>query len=131
MERLYLEGNERLPRVILDKQSEIFEISGISNDKDINRYYEPVFNWIDRYIKEPLQKTTVNFNIKYYSPESSFLLFKIMQKLQYLRDYGNEVSGKWHYDEDDESIFETGRDLQDIFIMDIDLIKRPSEYSYS
>jgi hypothetical protein len=124
MERLYLEGNDLLPKIVLDKQLDFFEISGISSHRDVSLYFEKVLKWFDNYLREPLKKTTVHFNIEYYNPESSFLIFKIMQKLQYLKDYGNDVHVRWYYDKDNDSILETGKDLKEIFVLDIDLVQR-------
>jgi len=124
MENLYLEGNQHLPRVTFDKNIQLFEISGVSNESNAEDYYKPVFEWLDLYIKDPLQFTIFQFKIQYYNSESSYIFFKIMQKIQHIKDLGYKVNIKWYYEDDDESILEAGMDLKDIFIMDFDLIKK-------
>ncbi len=123
MNSIYLDGNKRLPMVILDKGIEKFEISGISNHSDASEYFEPVIKWIDEYTHNPLKKTIFEFKMDYYDSVSSLMIFKIMQKLQNLKDSGKDVLVKWFYADNDESMIETGYDFKDIFIFDIDLVK--------
>lgn len=123
MDSIYLDGSKRLPSVILDKKIEKFEISGISNHSEAGEYYRPILEWIDKYTQDPLKKTIFEFKMNYYDSVSSLMIFKVMQKLQYLKDYGNDVLVKWFYEENDESIIETGIDFKDIFLIDIDLVK--------
>ena len=124
MDRIFLEGTNRLPKIILDKQVENFEISGNSNHRNVNDYFLPVFEWIDNYTKDPLEKTVFKFKMNYYDSVSSLLIFRIFQKLQLLKDIGNQVHVKWFYRENDDNIFDVGVDFKEIFLLDIDLIKQ-------
>lgn len=123
MDSIYLKGSKRLPSVILDKKIKKFQISGVSNHCDACDYYRPILEWIDEYTHDPLIKTIFEFKMNYYDSVSSLMIFKVMQKLQNLNDSGKDVLVKWFYDDNDESMIETGYDFKDIFVFDIDLVK--------
>ena len=42
METIKIQGTEDTPKVILDKESELMEISGRSLPEDVASFYEPV-----------------------------------------------------------------------------------------
>ena len=48
MEALIIKEDEGTPKIILDKDKNIFEISGNSLPEDIIAFYSPVFSWIKK-----------------------------------------------------------------------------------
>ena len=53
MELLKIESSEDNPRIVLDRESNILEISGRSLPEDVNTFYEPMMSWIEEYAKDP------------------------------------------------------------------------------
>ena len=56
MEILKIESTEDNPRIVLDRESNILEISGRSLPEDVKTFYEPMMSWIEL---SPVIKTLV------------------------------------------------------------------------
>jgi hypothetical protein len=114
MEVIKIKGTDDTPSIVLDKDSEIFEISGRSLPEDVSTFYEPILNWLDEYAENPNSKTVFSFKLVYFNTASSKLLLDILMKLEDLYENGNDVLIKWYYPEDDEDMQEAGEEYADI-----------------
>lgn len=114
METIKIQGTEDTPKVILDKDNEIMEISGRSLPEDVASFYDPILNWLDEYAEAPNGKTVFNFKLVYFNTASSKLLLDILMKLEEIHEADNDVLIKWHYPEDDEDMEEAGEEYADI-----------------
>ena len=114
METIKIQGTEDTPKVILDKDAEIMEISGRSLPEDVASFYDPILNWLDEYAGSPNDKTVFNFKLVYFNTASSKLLLDILMKLEEIHEGGADVLIKWHYPEDDEDMEEAGEEYADI-----------------
>lgn len=114
METIKIQGTEDTPKVILDKDADLMEISGRSLPEDVASFYEPILTWLDEYAESPNKKTIFNFKLVYFNTASSKLLLDILMKLEEIHEQGNDVLIKWHYPEDDEDMEEAGEEYSDI-----------------
>jgi len=114
METIKIQGTEDTPKVTLDKEKEIMEISGRSLPEDVASFYEPILSWLDEYAQSPNKKTVFNFKLVYFNTASSKLLLDILMKLEEIHEAGHDVLIRWHYPEDDEDMEEAGEEYSDI-----------------
>lgn len=114
MENIKIQGTEDTPKVILDKENDIMEVSGRSLPEDVASFYDPVLNWLDEYAQGPNPKTVFNFKLVYFNTASSKLLLDILMKLEEIHEAGNDVLIRWHFPEDDEDMEEAGEEYADI-----------------
>jgi len=114
MEVIKIKGTDDTPSVILDKENEIFEISGRSLPEDVTSFYEPILNWLDEYAENANAKTVFSFKLVYFNTASSKLLLDILMKLEEMYENGNDILIKWYYPEDDEDMEEAGEEYADI-----------------
>ncbi|MBN2812736.1 MAG: DUF1987 domain-containing protein [Bacteroidales bacterium] len=114
METIKIQGTEDTPKIMLDKENEIFEISGRSLPEDVSSFYEPVLNWLNEYAENPNSKTVFNFKLTYFNTASSKLLLDILMKLEEMHEKGQDILIRWHYPEDDEDMSEAGEEYSDI-----------------
>ncbi len=110
MERIEIEPTMETPKVLLDKDNSIIEFSGNSLPEDVNSFFVPVLEWIDKYIESPNEKTEVNMRFDYYNTSSSKMILRILEKFRELHKKGYSVVINWHYMEDDEDMIEAGED---------------------
>ena len=47
MEKIFIEATTNTPKVVLDPDKMIFEISGESRPKDASKFYIPILQWLD------------------------------------------------------------------------------------
>ncbi len=104
----FYEGNEDLPRVELNKDKGIFEISGKSLPEDVNEFYTPVIQWFETYKKNPNEETYLDLKFEYLNSGSYRMVFMVIQQLEDLMNEGHKVGARWHYDPDDEDLREEG-----------------------
>ena len=114
METIKIQGTEDTPKIILDAENEVMEISGRSLPEDVSSFYEPVINWLNEYAEKPNKKTILNFKLTYFNTASSKLLLDILMKLEEMHEKGHDVLVRWHYPEDDEDMEEAGEEYADI-----------------
>ncbi len=114
METIKIQGTEDTPKIILDAENDIMEISGRSLPEDVAVFYEPVLNWLKEYGENPNERTIFHFRLTYFNTASSKLLLDILMILEELKEKGNDVLIKWHYPEEDEDMEEAGDEYADI-----------------
>jgi hypothetical protein len=114
METIKIQGTEDTPKIMLDAENDLLEISGRSLPEDVSSFYEPVLNWLNEYAENPSKKTVFNFKLTYFNTASSKLLLDILMKLEEMHEKGHDVLIRWHYPEDDEDMAEAGEEYADI-----------------
>ena len=114
MSVIKIQGTDDTPTVTLDKENNIFEISGRSLPEDVVVFYKPILDWLDEYKNDPLDKTVFNFKLEYFNTASSKLLLDVLLRLEDINNEGHEVLVKWHYPDDDEDMEEAGEEYSDI-----------------
>ncbi len=114
MEVINIQGTDDTPNVILDKDSNKFEISGRSLPEDVNMFYQPIMDWIDIYAEDPNGETNFNFKLEYFNTASSKIILDILLKFEEIAENGNNVKIIWHYHEEEEDMLEAGEEYADI-----------------
>ena len=122
MNALSYEPEGLLPGIILDKESEKFQIFGKSCPFNGFEFFEPIFEWLDEYIKNPLKNTVLDLNLSYFNTVSAKFLLRIMNKLDTLSDFGHNVKIRWYYEEGDDDMLEEGEEFESILNADFELI---------
>ncbi|GAA4838400.1 DUF1987 domain-containing protein [Algivirga pacifica] len=116
MNVLKLEGTEDTPKIVLDKDNGVFEISGRSLPEDSAEFFSPVLSWLDGYKDEANTETVFNFKLEYFNTASSKLILDILSKLENVD--GTKVV--WYYHEDDEDMEEAGEEFSELVEVDFE-----------
>jgi hypothetical protein len=114
MEKIIIKGTDDTPAVILDADSNKFELSGRSLPEDVSAFYAPILSWIDNYASSPNVKTIFDFKLSYFNTASSKIILDIMLKLEEMHQDGKEVLINWYYPSDDEDMLEAGEEYSEI-----------------
>ena len=110
MEVINQEGTEDTPKIILDRNNGIFEISGRSLPEDSAEFYQPILDWLDEYSSNPNPDTNFIFKLEYFNTASSKLILDILSKLEEIAN----TSVSWYYHEDDEDMEEAGTEFSEL-----------------
>ena len=112
MERYILEGSLTTPHVLLDPDNGIIELKGKSIPENSFEFYEPLYNWMREYSKNPKEETKVELAMEYFNTSSSKEFMKFFRELEVIHKSGStKVSVRWFYEEDDEEMMEMGESL--------------------
>ena len=114
MDIIKIQGTDDTPTVILDVESEIFQLSGRSLPEDVGAFYDPILDWLEDFSESSHSKMTFGFKLEYFNTASSKLLLDILLKLEDMFENGKEIMVKWYYPEDDEDMEEAGEEYADI-----------------
>jgi hypothetical protein len=109
MEILNIEGSDDTPKVRLDKNANIFEISGRSLPEDSVSFYNPVMDWIKAYGKAPNPSTEFAFKLDYFNTSSSKMILDLLKLLNEIKG----VSILWYCLKDDEEVREAGEEFSE------------------
>ena len=122
MKAYNVEATDFSPRVNLDPENNIFEISGISRPENANDFYEPIVQWLNIYIQNPNEVTRVKFNFDYFNTSSLKYFLMILSKFREITDSNAKLEIIWYYDKVDESMFEAGKSLEELSELEFDFI---------
>jgi SiaC family regulatory phosphoprotein len=110
MEIISLEGTEDTPKILLNKENGILEISGRSLPEDSAEYYQPILDWIEEYATSPNEKTEFVFKLEYFNTASSKLILDVLSSLEDIPG----MSIMWYFHEDDEDMQEAGEEFSEL-----------------
>jgi len=122
MEILKIESTEDNPQIVLDRESDILEISGRSLPEDVNTFYEPMMSWIEDYAKDPLDTTVFNFKLTYFNTASSKIILDILTQFEEMIEEGHQVMVRWHYPEEDEDMMEAGEEYSEMVDVPFEMV---------
>ncbi len=122
MESLNLDPSGYTPGIRFSPAQGKFEITGISLPENVIDFYGPVLEWMDRYESEYIAEAVMEgrseldliFRLEYYNSGTIRYLISILNKAKRFNDRGMVVSVYWYYDEDDEHLLESGREMADL-----------------
>lgn len=117
------EGTSDLPSITLDKRTGTFEIAGTSFPEDAGEFYRPVIEWIDEFRNNPNDELCLRFKLTYYNTSSSKIIHSIFEKFEDLYDKGYAITIEWHYEADDEDMYEAGLGYKDRISIPFELIE--------
>ncbi len=123
MEKLIIESTLNSPRVVLDPAEQKFEFSGESRPENVRNFYLPILEWLEQFATSPSGPFTFTFNFEYFNSTSAKYILDIFKVLHTIHDSGNEVGVKWHYEADDEDMYEVGMEMSRMSGIDFEYVK--------
>lgn len=122
MEALVLEATNLTPEIKFDAEQGLFELKGRSIPENSLEFYQPLYEWLDNYLKNPNDKTVVTVQFDYFNTSSSKCILDILKRIDRLEDMDKDVLIKWYYDENDEDMMEAGEDYSDLLEAPFELL---------
>jgi hypothetical protein len=111
---LHKKETERTPEVQFNAASGELKIEGTSIPEDTLSFYEPIFEWLDNYLKNPAASTILTINLKFFNTSSSKCLFTIFGKMEALHYSGKNAKIIWCYKLEDTDMYESGQDFKNL-----------------
>ncbi len=111
LEPINLKKTHNNPKVVLDKQNNYFEISGRSIQENVFEFYDPIYNWLIKYSKNPNKKTKFILDFDYINSASTKQLIKILIALEKISQSDDDIIVIWKYEKDDELMEEKGDEI--------------------
>jgi hypothetical protein len=122
MDNYYLKSTPKTPYINFNSETGFFEISGRSIPENSIEFYKPLITWLENYINDPQERTTVTVKLEYFNTSSSKCLVEVFRKLEKIEKGKHRVKILWFYEEEDEDMMESGEDFKEIIKLPIDLL---------
>jgi len=122
MEALTREATSDTPKIHLDAENNIFEISKMSLPEDAIEFFEPIIRWLDEYKQDPKEQTTFVFKLEYFNTASSKQIIQILLLLQDIAKK-SKVLVKWYYKDIDEDMQAIGEEYSQVIEVDFELVE--------
>lgn len=109
---LKIEPTSKTPLISCHQSSGVLTIEGRSIPENSADFFQPVYDWIDEYLKTPAPHTVFHVKLEYFNTSSSKCVLNILKKLEGLQlQNKSNVEIHWYYEEDDEDMQEAGQDF--------------------
>lgn len=119
MDPLIIDETDQTPRVVLNGSDGIFRFSGKSYPENVNVFYEPVFEYFEKYELTPSPRTTIDFNWLYYNTATSKTIVKILLECKKI---SSSLTVNWHCHEDFDLMIEKGNELAEVLNIKFNII---------
>ena len=123
IKQMHIDRTATSPEIELDLEQGTIDFIGRSLPANSELFYDRVYRWLDEYLKQPKEQTTVNMRLDYLDTSSSKHFYNIFDRLSAVKDHGKLVRVNWHYETGDEEMAETGKDYQSLFRIDFNFIE--------
>lgn len=122
MEVLKVIATNVTPGIDFNPTTGILELKGRSIPENSLEFYHPVYEWIDKYMQSPNEKTVVHLRFDYFNTSSSKCILDILKRIDRINSEGNDVFIKWYHDSNDEDMMEAGEDYSDLLDAPFEII---------
>jgi hypothetical protein len=123
LDKLHILPTAKTPEIILNPEG-VIKIKGrgltVNKTDDSSR----IINWIEAYIRKPVDITFVIIDFEYLNSFSTTILVSMLSKLLQLCQQSKKLAIQWYYDEDDEDILERGQYISSTINIPIEFIMK-------
>jgi len=113
MDNLYIAATATSPEVDFRFDQHLLSLTGESYPENAAAFYTPILQQLHAYLATCEGATiTTNVALAYFNSSSTKMLFSIFEALDRSVQSGNRVLMNWYHDEEDDTIFEFGEELQ-------------------
>ncbi|MCP4113483.1 MAG: DUF1987 domain-containing protein [Desulfobacteraceae bacterium] len=115
MENLIIKETKYTPLIMFDSEKHTLEINGGSYPENTSDFYNPVFEWLEKYLSQLPDNQTFTFNIRiiYFNSSSLKALMNIFNMLEKSAENRTNVIINWYYDKDNDIVFEHGEEFME------------------
>lgn len=121
MTNLYIAPTNKTPEIEFKTTGE-FRIAGNSYPENVTEFYQPVINWLDKFLRSNIDGISLNVDLKYINTSSIKSILNVIIKIRTLSK--STVKVAWLYEIEDEDMFEAGEDLQKLSKLEFEFIEK-------
>ena len=113
-ESLFLEATEDTPIIDFNVETGVFKVTGRALPEDAHEFFKPIEEWVQDYVENPLDSTTVEMRIDYFNSASTRYIFNLLMCFEDIVDDGGDAKIVWYYKEGDDMIESKGEEIASI-----------------
>ncbi len=130
MQHLRILATKNSPEIIMNPSGSI-KIRGRSIHENVTEFFEPVEAWINDYVEDPADITSVDVILEYFNSASAKIFITLFQKITLVSLKDKKFIFNWYYEDGDDDILERGEyfssvlDIPFNFIMISSISQKP------
>lgn len=126
---MILPGNEQntLPKIVYEEMQGTLKIEGRSIDIEAERYYEDLLPYLDKCLNDKPIGFVADIDYEYFNTKTAKVLVNFFNIIKKHESRGNEVKINWYYEEEDENLFEAGKDYESMTNLKFNFIEKPTK----
>lgn len=121
MQTLVIPQTNETPQIVLDGSKGTFSFAGKSFPENVNDFYNETINYLEAYVLQPKDKTTLEFSWLYFNTATSKMIVKIIMLLKTVNKSGKSLDIKWYCSPDDDLIIEKGNEFAELLGADFSI----------
>ncbi|MEN8231026.1 MAG: DUF1987 domain-containing protein [Bacteroidota bacterium] len=90
----------------------IMNFTGRSILTDPKVFFEPINNWVGKYLKQPADETVLNIKLEYIDTASTQSLYQILRQINSVRKKGLVLMVNWYIEDEDPEMKELGEMIE-------------------
>lgn len=118
---LLIESTSKTPQIDFNNLTGDLILSGRSVPENATELYEPLFLWVNEYVKKAKPITNLRLNLEYFNTASSIWLAKIVKSLSKIKNSDSVLFIHLYFNVEEYDSMET-EDLRDALSPVIDII---------
>jgi hypothetical protein len=122
MDDFKLEGTADTPSIHFSQSAGTMKISGRSLPEDAFSFYQPVIEWLNKYLTTPASQTSFTFDLEYFNTASAKQIFKLMSIVSELAKK-KSTTVNWHYDKGDRDMKSSGERFSKLCELPLNLVE--------
>jgi hypothetical protein len=107
MDSYILEPTEDTPEIHFNPESGEFFIAQRSLPENAIDFYQPVFEWLQKYLETKPGQISIDFKLEYFNTASAKQLAKLMLVLEKYKD-ATKIIINWYYKPEDKDMLSSG-----------------------
>lgn len=117
MDNLFIAASASSPEVDFRFEQRVLSLKGESYPENAAQFWGEIIATMRRFLDDDQAGAAivVNVALSYFNSSSTKMLFSLFDALNEKAEAGTEVVLNWYHDEDDDTIFEFGQELQEDF----------------
>jgi len=90
----------------------ILNFTGRSILTDPKLFFDPISNWVSKYVKNPAEETVVTIKLEYIDTASTQSLYQILRLLKSVNKKGMVLIVNWYVEDEDPEMNELGEMIE-------------------
>lgn len=126
MDNFSLNATAKTPEIMLNSHTGEMRISGRSIPENADEFWSPILQWFYAYAAQPNSTTHLVINLEYFNITSSKKILYLLHKMSEMYKNGHTVLVDWIYPDDDEDMFEAGKDFSSLVNIPFNILEEVS-----
>ncbi|MDG1476707.1 MAG: DUF1987 domain-containing protein [Vicingaceae bacterium] len=128
MDNYIIEGKTNTPSVNMNASNGFLKLFGRSIPENPVKFYQPIENWIEKFIQTCPVDLTLQIHLDYLNTHSTECVLILMKKIEgYYKSSNTNIKIIWNFDEDDEDMEDLGKDLSTLVSIPFEFVEVQEE----